>query len=406
VSISIINWALPILAFAVACVLLAPRIRNAAFWRATVTPLASIIGSGFLVVAPLLGSLVGTAATWAILGIVIAAYAIGAVVRFNIRFAEPLIETDNHNLLHMTERLSNVVLTVAYVISVAFYIRLLSAFVLRAFGLLSELSANLLTTGILLFIGLIGWYRGLRGLEQLEEWAVTIKLAIITALLVGLAHYDVIHGFGSGSLLTESRSVFEQLRMLGGMLLVIQGFETSRYLGNEYSANTRIQSMRLAQLLSAVIYVGFVWLVTPLLYLIPPGNMGETAIIDLVGTVALVLPMMLVIAAAMSQFSAAVADTLGAGGLVVEETDQRVSPRASYLILVGLAIALVWVANVFEIITLASRAFALYYLAQVFVAMQTAQGIGTTVQYLYRQAGFGLIGAVLLWIVIFAIPVQ
>jgi len=190
------------------------------------------------------------------------------------------------------------------------------------------------------------------------------------------------------------------------MLLVVQGFETSRYLGAEYSADTRIQSMRLAQGLAAVIYVGFVWLVTPLLPLIPPGNLDETAIIDLVGYVALVLPIMLVMAAAMSQFSAAVADTLGAGGLIVEETGQRVSARTSYLILVGLAITLVWVVNVFEIIALASRAFALYYLLQVFVAIRAARGIGTTGQYIYRQAGFALIAVVLLWIVIFAIPVQ
>lgn len=164
--------------------------------------------------------------------------------------------------------------------------------------------------------------------------------------------------------------------------------------------------MRLAQAVSAVIYVGFVWLIAPLLHLISPGNLDETAIIDLVGYVALVLPIMLVIAAVMSQFSAAVADTLGAGGLVVEETGQRVSSRASYLILVGLAITLVWVVNVFEIIALASRAFALYYLAQVFVAIQAARGIGTTAQYVYRQAGFGLTAVALLWIVIFAIPVQ
>jgi hypothetical protein len=211
---------------------------------------------------------------------------------------------------------------------------------------------------------------------------------------------------GAVSLQTESRSAFESLRLLAGMLLVVQGFETSRYLGNEYSADTRIQSMRLAQGLAAVIYVGFVYLVTPLLHLIPLGNLDETAIIDLVGYVALVLPIMLVIAAVMSQFSAAVADTLGAGGLVVEETGRRVSSRASYLILVGLAITLVWAVNVFEIIALASRAFALYYLAQVFVAVQAARGIGTTAQYVYRQAGFAFTAIVLLWIVIFAIPIQ
>lgn len=400
---STINWVLPAVAFGVACALLTARVRNAPFWRATVTPLASIVGSGFLVVAPLLSNAVGPAAPWAILGIVLAAYVVGAVVRFNIRYAETLIDTGSHSLIRLTERLSNLALTVAYVISVAFYIRLLAAFVLRAFGVRSDLSASLITTGVLIFIGLVGWYRGLRGLEEIEEWAVTIKLAIIVSLLVGLAHYDAIHGLGNSSLLTESRSAFESLRLLAGMLLVVQGFETSRYMGGEYSADTRIRSMRLSQWLSSIIYIGFVWLVTPLLYLIPPGNSDETAIIDLMSNIALVLPLMLVIAAVMSQFSAAVADTLGAGGLVVEETGQRISSRVGYLILVCLAIGLVWVSNVFEIIALASRAFAVYYLAQVFVAMQASRGIGTTTQYVFRQIGFGLTAVVLLWIVIFAI---
>ena len=35
-------------------VLMLPRVRDARAWRATVTPLASIIGSGFLVLGPIL----------------------------------------------------------------------------------------------------------------------------------------------------------------------------------------------------------------------------------------------------------------------------------------------------------------------------------------------------------------
>jgi hypothetical protein len=38
-----------------ATILLSKRIRTSRSWIATVTPLASIIGSGFLVVVPLLG---------------------------------------------------------------------------------------------------------------------------------------------------------------------------------------------------------------------------------------------------------------------------------------------------------------------------------------------------------------
>ena len=42
---------------------LAPRVAKSVSWQATVTPLASIMGSGFLVSAPLLGGVVGI---WAV----------------------------------------------------------------------------------------------------------------------------------------------------------------------------------------------------------------------------------------------------------------------------------------------------------------------------------------------------
>lgn len=397
-----INWILPLVAFGLMIVLLSPKFNRAPLWRATLTPLASIIGSGFLVIAPLLGNTVGSNAVWAILGIVVFAYYIGSVVRFNIRHAEPLLNAGQGRILLAIERVSNVALTMAYVVSVAFYIRLLASFVLRILDLHSELGANWLTTAILLFIGFVGWSRGLRGLEALESYAVTIKLSIIAALLIGLADYDFFTVMISSEFTLEPRSKYETLRVLAGVLLVVQGFETSRYLGNEYSADLRIKSMHIAQLLSAVIYVGFVWLITPLLPLLHSQAVNETSIIDLVGHVSIALPVMLVIAAVMSQFSAAVADTLGAAGLVVEESNEKISKRASYLILITFAITLIWVANVFEIITLASRAFAFYYLAQTLVAMLVPRIGSTSSYYICRQFALGILALVLLWVVVFA----
>ena len=46
--------------------LLSPHMRHSTTWRATATPLASIIGSGFLIVAPLLGATVGRWAAFAL----------------------------------------------------------------------------------------------------------------------------------------------------------------------------------------------------------------------------------------------------------------------------------------------------------------------------------------------------
>lgn len=52
------NFVLPGVALAVVVALFLPRVRNAILWRATVTPLASIIGSGFLISGPLLSHVV------------------------------------------------------------------------------------------------------------------------------------------------------------------------------------------------------------------------------------------------------------------------------------------------------------------------------------------------------------
>ena len=60
---------------------------------ATTTPLASIFGSGFLVIVPILAGAVGPYSTLVMAGICGLAYAVGSVIRFNIRHAEPIIES-------------------------------------------------------------------------------------------------------------------------------------------------------------------------------------------------------------------------------------------------------------------------------------------------------------------------
>lgn len=383
-----------------------PKVRNNRSWRATVTPLASIIGSGFLVVAPLLGSILGPLAPPGMLLVLLAAYAIGAVIRFNIRYAEPVLEKEDGPVaLRFTERLSNVALSIAYVISVTFYLRLLSAFVLEALGHKTGTAADLLTTIIILFIGTAGWRRGFRVLERLEEYSVSVKLAIICALLVGLGHYDFTGRLAVGVAASQDHATWDTLRLLAGVLLIVQGFETSRYLGEAYGPEERIRSMRLAQLVSGLIYISFVILVLPLLHFMSLHEPDETAIMAIAGHAASILPVMLVIAAVMSQFSAAVADTAGAGGLVSEYTRHRISPDSGYLLVMACAIGLVWTTDIFEIVALASRAFAAYYLAQTLVAWQVA-GSGCLDGRRRRlcQAGFGLLAVALLGVVLFAQP--
>ncbi|MCF6313799.1 MAG: hypothetical protein L3J39_15245 [Verrucomicrobiales bacterium] len=223
-----------------------------------------------------------------------------------------------------------------------------------------------MTTVILLFIGVVGRVRGLHALERLEVYSVTIKLSLIAALLVGLISYDFVYlgDIFSQAIPVKDHNIFHQIRLLAGILLIVQGFETSRYLGADYDAETRIATMRRAQWVSGVIYVVFVILAMPLLTHLQGTNPDETAIIGLAILVSPVLPVLLIIAAVMSQFSAAVADTIGGGGLISENTEDRLGKRSGYLLITLLAVALVWFSNIFELISIASRAFAFYYLLQ------------------------------------------
>lgn len=161
------------------------------------------------------------------------------------------------------------------------------------------------------------------------------------------------------------------MTLVFGLIVTVQGFETSRYLGDTYDAKTRIRSMKLAQIVSAVIYVVYIVL---LVYAFVPGTiqLDETAIIGMMQIVAPILPVLLVAAALSAQFSAAVADTSGSGGLIAEISGNRVSPRQAYTLLVAVGVTLTWSFNIFEIISYASRAFAAYYALQAMIAAITA----------------------------------
>ncbi len=351
--------------------LLRPRMLRSTLWRATLTPLSSIMGSGFLIMAPLLASVVGALSPLAVLGIVLLAYGIGHVIRFNIAHVEPRLAKGNlSGHTQEIEYLSNLVLVVAYVIAVAFYLSLLSNFALNYLGRPDPVRERLLTTGIIVFIAAVGYFRGLTGLERLESISAAIQLSVVFALIAGLAVFAL--GFvGDGEQVFErpERDVWTQFRVLAGALLVVQGFETSRFLGEKYSPSLRIRSMRVAQVVSGILYVVSIILLMPVVHRMDLVHVELSAIIGVMLPVALVLPVMLMAAAVASQFSAAVADLGGGGGLLRENSHGRLSSEVGYLSVAAAAILLVWMVDLFEIIALASRAFAAYYFLQTLLAI-------------------------------------
>ena len=111
---------------------LSKQLASSSGWKATVTPLASIMGSGFLLSAPLLAGIVGNWALGCMAVLLVLAYFVGEAIRFNIRHFEP-IENAGHGPVQNIAFLSRIVLAGAYFISVTYYLQLLAAFVLRTY---------------------------------------------------------------------------------------------------------------------------------------------------------------------------------------------------------------------------------------------------------------------------------
>ena len=136
-----------------------------------------------------------------------------------------------------------------------------------------------MTTALLLFIGALGVAGGLSAVERVESLAVGLKLAIIGGLCAAL---------GAGLFVVPQSELSwpdavplngNNVAVLLGLLIVAQGFETSRYLGSEFGAAVSIKTMRSAQLISAAIYLVFFALITPFLTMSGAGD-GVTALVD------------------------------------------------------------------------------------------------------------------------------
>jgi len=327
------------------------------------------------------------------------AYAVGSVIRFNIKHAEPVLAGTPGEATLSLERSSDLALVLAYVISVCLYLHILSAFVLSGFHADNELNENLVTTAVIAIITLIGVTRGLKALAALEALGLYITLLIIVLLLAGFAHYDWMAWRSTGGIVfvkALAHTPWEILTIVAGTLIVVQGFETPRYLGNSFEADVRVSASRWSQIISTAVYVVFVALALPVVHTLN-GSYDDNSLISLVGVAASLLVVPLIVAAAMSQFSAAVADTLAATGNMQESTNGHLKAKWGCILVGGGAIALTWSASTFEILALASRAFAFYYMIQCFVAISVSKSV-------VQRIGMSLIAAMLGFITVFAVP--
>ncbi|WP_267395774.1 MULTISPECIES: hypothetical protein [unclassified Sphingomonas] len=363
-------------------------------WRATVTPLASIIGSGFLICGPLLAREFGAAAILAMAALLALAYAVGAVVRFNIVHVEDIApKLSLHDPMAWAMRLAQVMLAIAYAVSVAYYLKLLAEFTMKPLAIAPErhgLIANLLVTVIILALTALTFSGSIKKIEHAAHASVSVKLGIITGLLAGLATWWATHA-GMPLDLPPTRLSWSGVPLLLGLVITVQGFETSRYMGGSYDQPTRVRTMRYAQWLSSAIYLAFLGLLTPFLTRAQHAE-GVAGILDIMTMVAPLLGVFVLVGAVSSQLSAAIADSIGSGGLMIEVSRRRLGVRGAFLTASALSIAVVWLTDPFSVIALSSRAFALFYAMQavlaVWVSFRSQVGGWPT------RAGFAIVGLI------------
>ncbi len=377
-------------------------VEKSSWWAATVIPLASIIGSGFLVVAPILQMSMGRYAAFAMAGLVLVAYMIGAAIRFNIRWVEPKLAAGTlHRAPWSLEKLSQWALAFAYIVSVTYYLSLFGDFVLRGVNVVNPVLSHTITSAVLIFIAVYGQHRGFNFLGRFEA----LKLGIIGGLLAGLAWGNwKAWEAGIWHLPQTAEPSLHDWRIVLGMLIVVQGFETSRYLGDKFPPKLRIRTMRYAQWISGGIYV--VYLALMLYYFnypLPPQGQ-DTAIITLSKHVATVLPVMLLVLALIAQFDAAIADAQGGSGLMEELSARRITLGMGYVIIAVGGLLIVWTSNIFQIITYASQAFAVYYMLQSMVAALTAAAHKDIPWRWLKFSGFTLVASIAASVVFFGVP--
>ncbi len=390
-----------------ALVVLYPGLLRSQWWRATVTPLASIIGSGFLVVGPILAHVAGGLAWLAMSALCALAYLFGTVIRHNIAHAEPLLAENKHRGLLALERASDYALAFAYFVSVAYYLNLFGAFALKGLGIVDPYWTRSVSTAAIVALGLVGSTRGLRAMEHVELAAVGIKLAMIGGLLSALLWADALAAMSATLALPSfvHSAGAREIGILLGLVILVQGFETSRFLGQTYDAPLRIRTMRLAQLISSAIYVCFILLVTPYFTGALPAAGGETGIIDMLKPLGSVVGPLIILAALASQLSAAIADMNGAGGLLWSASRKAVPVRTGYFITACFAVLITWSASIFEIIVYASKAFVLYYGLQSIEAAVIAAGANTPYR-MAKSALFVAAAAAALAVMVFGLAVE
>ena len=374
-----------------------PRVQQSTRYQATVVPLANIMDVGFIVLSPAIVLLAGFAAPLVMLGICLVAIATGFAISYNIRNQEPLEGTKDS--VNSIARFSQWALLAASIVNISYYTLLLITLVLWPLGAYSEGALAVWGTVYLAAIMLIGWFGGMDWLNKKADQTTAFNIAAVVGVVVAFVFYNIQEWLGGRwEISTEVSITTEDFRKIIGLFAMVQGFEAARYIGNRFSAEQRISSMRLAQYISSFVFVVLVASIL-VIFLPPVVETGGTAIFSASDLVGDTLPWIVLLAAIGSQTSAILGATSSRSDMIVNTG--RVSREWTFPMLLIPTIALFLLTDVTQAVALASRVFAFYFLLQALIAGMLAwrkQAWGAV-------AGFVAVGLAMATISIFGISI-
>jgi hypothetical protein len=395
-----LNSVVALLALAVlAGLLYRPKVQESLTYKAIVVPLGEIMDVGFIVFSPIIIVLFGYHATWAMAGLCVLAILTGFAVSYNIEHYEPLLGKPDP--LHAWNSIALWALIAASVVNVGYYAQLLMTLVWLPLDLYSPGLVTATAALLLLALTIYGFAKGLMALNDMGNRTTAFNLSAIGAILVAFATYNVQLLVGGDFQRPDLDPPVddEAFRKLLGLFVLVQGFESSRYIGAYFSARKRVETMRAAQYISSVVYVLFVAL-SLVLFTTTAVPDNVTAIFEVSEQVSVFLPFLIMVAAVGSQLSAIVNDTETRTEMLAQQLGDRLPRRWTFPLFLVPAILVVLLTDVTSVVALASRIFAVYFLSQALIAGRLAWR-GRRWAWVFFFAGIALAMAM---VAVFGIP--
>ena len=382
---------------ALAYVLYRPRIQQSKDYQATVVPLANIMDVGFILFSPAIVLLVGFRAPFFMLGICLVAIAAGLAIAYNIRNYEP-VEGEGGRPDRL-ERISEWSLLGASMVNIAYYTMILMMLIQLPFDWDSVNGRTVMGIALLAVLVVIGMSGGMDWLNQAGNRTTAFNLAAVIGIVIAFLVANVQEALGGRWDLGPSPDLgTEEIRKMIGLCAIVQGFEASRYIGVRFGAERRVSTMRVAQVVSTIVFVLFV--VTLLLAFLPPPPGVEddaSAIFAVSALVGDMLPWLLLLAALGSQTSAIIGATSSRSDMLV---NHKIPRTTTFPIILVPAIMLVIFVDVNMAVNLASRVFAAFFTIQASLALILA----SRKKNWWAVAGFAGVALVMLTIMVFGLP--